>query len=86
MHFLFRKKFFSALRSLISFGMKNEESDLDQRPGRSPECWLGALRVDLAESGREVAPRATRRTSGCGAGGPLRGDWVRGGGPGPLGR
>lgn len=35
MHFPFRKAFFSALGSLISFGMKNDESELDERLGPS---------------------------------------------------
>ena len=50
MHFLFRKGFFSALGSLISFGMKNDKSELDQWLGPSLSCWLDALHVYLAES------------------------------------
>lgn len=50
MHFLLRKGLFSALGSLISFGMKNDESELDLQLVPSLNGWLSVLPVYLPES------------------------------------
>lgn len=69
MHFLFRKAFFSALGSLISFRMKNDESELDQQFVPSLNCWLNALHVYLAGSlvGKSL-PSPMQTEEGCGVG------------------
>lgn len=79
MHFPFRKGFFSALRSLTSFRMKNDVSELDQRLGPRLNCWLNALRVYLAgsQAGKQFpAPRPRRE--GVQGGGLLHGRVVWG--------
>lgn len=68
MHFLFRKGFFSALRSLISFGMKNDKSGLDQRlrAGRT-ELPARCTSVCLAESGLgSICEPDPRKGGACG--------------------
>lgn len=52
MHFLPRKELLSALGSLISFGMKNDKSELDQPLQASSDCGINTLCVYLAESWR----------------------------------
>lgn len=67
MHFLLRKGFFSALGSLISFGMKNDKSGLDHRLGPGLSCWLTALPVCSGKVGWEaVACARAQKRGACG--------------------